>query len=277
MREIFNQTDIDANRQGKLSPSQVEFIKASVNPVTWVWGAGICFILGVPVYLLSDGFAGPMGIIGWVMALVMLVCLGRLALMWNLRRKLLSEPIQSMDGDVTFKKLDALDTLRYNPETSDGQRLLLQGLGGLSAMLPPGDYRFYYLPTRKWLLSSEPLSSEAELIANMVAILGNVLGFNPNDLPGLREQAAAGAVKTAEGHVQIEVLDSVGSDVDLLTGDQACAEIGGVEFFIPPEAANAFIGELRYRVYYYEKKPTDWFSKIRNVTSNTYIAGIEPM
>lgn len=274
MREIFNQADIEANRQGKLSPAQVELIKASANPNIWVWGSVICLVLVGVVYLLSDGFAGALGFLGWVMGLVLLFCAARWLMIWSLRRKLLNDAVTAADGAITFKKLDALDTPRYCAETSDGARLLPQGLPGLSVMLPPGKYRFYYLPTRKWLLSSEPLSGEESLKANLLEVLGSVLGFFPGTLASLRAQAAAGEVNTVEGQPNIETRSS---DVEGEVSYESYADIGGVKFQIPVEATYALIRELRYRLYFYAYQPTDLVSKILSINSETAIAAIEPL
>ncbi len=274
MREIFNQADIEANRQSKLSAAQVELIKASANPNIWVWGSVICLVLVGVVYLLSDGFAGALGFLGWVMGLVLLFCAARWLMIWNLRRKLLNDPVAAADGTVTFKKLDALDTPRYCAETSDGARLLPQGLPGLSVMLPPGKYRFYYLPTRRWLLSSEPLSSEGELKANLIEVLGNILDFDPNILASLRAAAADGEVKMVDGQPNIETRSS---DAQGEVYYESYAEIGGVKFQIPVEATYAIIRELHYRLYCYEDKPTDIGGSILSVNSSISIAGIEPL
>jgi hypothetical protein len=274
MREIFNQSDIDANRQGKLSTAQVESIKAAVNPRVWMWGTVICLVLVGVVFLLSDGFAGALGFVGWIMGLVLLFCLVRWGMIWNLRRKLLNDPVTAADGDVTFKKLDVADRLRYSAETRDGARLYPQGLAGLSAALPPGDYRFYYLPTRRWLLSSEPLSSEAELKANLLEALDGTLGFDPKDLTSLRAQAAAGEVVTVEGQPKIDSLTSGTSEEPYV---QYYVEIGGVRFNISPDASSAFIEKLRYRLYFYETEPANLLQKVINLGDNRLVAGIEPL
>ena len=239
MRELFNQVDIDANRQSKLSPAQVEFIKASANPTVWIWGTVICLGLGVLSGLLfiSMDAAGAVGVLGPILGVVLVFCAVRWATIWNLRRKLLRDQVVAAEGTITFKKLDLFDQLRYSPETMDGKRLFPQGLAGLSVMLPPGDYRFYYLPTRKWLLSSEPLSSETELKANMVEVLGGVFGFNPGDLENLRAQAATGEVKTVEGQPRIDTSSSNESGLPA----KVYATIGEVQFMIPQAAAFAFI------------------------------------
>jgi hypothetical protein len=277
MKELFNQIDIDANRQGKLSSRQEQTIKASVDPKTWIWGAGICLALVVlgGGFLTMIGAGNAFGILGPILGLVLLFCLVRWVMMWNLRRKLLSDPVMAADGTVTFKKLDMLDHLRYSPETIDGKRLLPQGLAGLGVMLPPGDYRFYYLPTQNWLLSAEPFSSEGELQQNLIAVLGDVFGFDSGDLGSLRAQVSSGEVKIAEGPINLESVTSTSSTDD--TSETLYAKIGDVKFVVPAKAGFALIQELNYRVYYYEKKPTNFLSKIISDLSDTYIAAIEPI
>jgi hypothetical protein len=186
----------------------------------------------------------------------------------------LNDPVTAADGDVTFKKLDVADRLRYSAETRDGARLYPQGLAGLSAALPPGDYRFYYLPTRRWLLSSEPLSSEAELKANLLEALDGTLGFDPKDLTSLRAQAAAGEGVTVEGQPKIDSLTSGTSEEPYV---QYYVEIGGVRFNISPDASSAFIEKLRYRLYFYETEPANLLQKVINLGDNRLVAGIEPL
>jgi len=279
MRELFNQVDIDANRQGRLSPEQEKFIKASVDPKTWIWGAGITMALGIlgGGCLVSIGAEGVFGILGPILGVAFLFCAYRWFTMWNLRRKLLNEPVTASDGTITFKKLDAVDIPRYSPETADGKRLYPQGLAGLSVMLPPGNYRFYYLPTRKWLLSSEPLSTEAELKANMTAVLASVFEFDPNEVPSLRMQGESGELKIAEGKPEIETSSVGTSGLEQTLTTDTYATIGGVQFKVPNKAAFAFIPELAYRVYYYEKEPTNFFSKIISMGNKLFIAAIEPL
>ncbi len=279
MQEIFNQADIDANRQGKLTPAQIDAIKAAADPKIWIWGTGLCLGLGLAGgWLLTlMGADSAVGLLGTILGLVTVFCAVRWVMIWNLRRKLLTDEILTAEGTVTFKKLDVTDMWRYSPETADGQRLLPQGLAGVSASLPPGRYRFYYLPTRHWLLSSDPLSSEAELIANLTGVLGSVFGFDPIDLHSLRAQVAAGEAKTVEGQPKIRTHDVATTDTDPRT--EVYAQIGDVEFRVPAEASDAFIPELRYRVYYYdnENKPANFLSKILSRNETVYIAGIEPL
>ena len=277
MREIFNQDDIDANRQGKLSPAQLADIKSATSPRIWVWGTLICLVLAAVVFLLSDGFSGALGFLGWLMAAILLFCLARWVMIWNMRRALLNDRLTMEDGSVTFKKLDALDQLRYSPETRDGKRLYPSGLAGLSAMLPPGDYRFYYLPHRKWLLSAEPLSTEGELTANMIAVLGGVFGFDPADLAALRAQAENGEVETVEGQPKIETFTSTSDETGNVVESRMYANIGGVQFEVPSAEGNALIPNLTYRLYYYASKPTDFVSEILSLNSDVFIAAIEPL
>lgn len=279
MRELFNQTEIDSNRQGKLTPEQMKFIQDAVDPKTWVWGTLITLSLGVlgGGCLATIGAANVFGILGPILGIAFLFCAYRWFTMWSLRRKLLSAPVTVAEGSVTFKKLDMLDAPRYSPETFDGKRLHPQGLAGLNVMLPPGDYRFYYLPPRNWLLSAEPLSTEEEMKANLIEVLGQVFGFDPGDLDSLRIQAASGDAKMVEGQPQIETPPPHSTTDETISSNVTYAAIGGIKFRVPNEAASAFIPELSYRVYYYEKEPANFFSKIINMLSNTYIAAIEPL
>ena len=85
MRELFNQVDIDANRQGRLSPEQEKFIKASVDPKTWIWGAGITMALGIlgGGCLVSIGAEGVFGILGPILGVAFLFCAYRWFTMWS--------------------------------------------------------------------------------------------------------------------------------------------------------------------------------------------------
>lgn len=255
--EIFDTNSIAVNKQRKKSEKQIQEIKDAVKPSLWLRVGlamlvfGGCFFAFL-VYMES----GAASFFGLLLAGVGLFAALRGASSWNLRRKLLAEPVLSAEGTVVFKVQGAvtqfLDMDRYIAETSDGRKLAPLGLAGISPKLPPGSYRFYFLKTRNWLLAAEPLTAEAELLANLNGIRVEAIGF---DLETVRQQASAGQLKTFEGLPKFETRDET-----IYRGDESTTiqhyflSLGEFRFEITPRAYMAIIPDLKHRLHYRDGK-----------------------
>ncbi len=259
MMELFDSNSIAVNKQGKKSEKQIQEIKEAVKPSIWLWvGLAMLVFGGCFFAFLISMESGAASAFGAIIAAVGLFAALRGASNWNLRRKLLAEAVQSAEGTVTFKEQGVagqlIDVDRYIAATSDGRKLAPLGLAGISPKLPPGNYRFYFLKTRNWLLGAEPLSSEAELLANLNGLLEKSIAF---DLASVRQQAQAGQLKTFEGKPKLETKDEsvfrTGED-PLIVPHFFCV-MGDLRFEISMSAHSAIIPDLNHRLYYREGDP----------------------
>jgi hypothetical protein len=252
MQALFDHSAIEANQQGQKSEQQVKEIKAGVNPGIWLYGGLGVLGLGGCFYLVLSTLGGGevVGIFGLLLALVGLFAALRGLATWNLRRKLLAEALQSADGTLTFQATGGLNVTAhsYLAATHDGRQLHPLGLAGLNPQLPPGDYRFYYLNTRNWLLAAAPLSSEAELRANLNAVLASALAY---DLETFRAQARDGQLRTAEGLPKLETDQiSAHSETEMEQTRFYCT-LGALKFEISSTLYAAIIPGLPYRAYFH--------------------------
>ena len=251
---IFDFKSIEANKRGQKSETQIKKIKEAVQPGLWLYGGlGILVFGGCFFAFFSSAGSGAAGAFGWVIAAVGLFAALRGSTTWNLRRKLLAEPIQSAEGTVVFKMAEGaaqlIDADRYIAQTIEGKKLNPIGLAGVSAPLPPGDYRFFYLNTRNWLLEAEPLSTEEELRDNLNEVLANVFGYDKAQLEDFRRQAREGRLKTAEGLLKMDTSQSIAT-VDAPSITEYFCKLGDFEFQLSGRAGIALIANIPYRVYY---------------------------
>jgi hypothetical protein len=252
MQELFDYPSIAMNQQGKKSERQAREIQSATSPSIWLWGGVIILGLGGCFYLvlstLGGGGGGLVGLFVSILGIVGLVAALRGLVIWNLRRQLLSEPVQSAEGTVQFETHNVLAKLvmpdGYRAETFDGQQLHPVGLAGVNPKLPPGDYRFYFLKTRGWLLASEPLYSFDELRATVNDLLASAGGYELAHLEKCRLEASLGQLKTVEGLPKLELL---GGGEDELT-EYFCT-LGEVKFQISGALSNFIYEALSYRAY----------------------------
>lgn len=265
MQKLFDTDSIQANKQGKKSERQIKEIKEAVNPATWLWGGFAVLGLGGCFYLvlatLAGGGGGVIDIFVWILGLAGLFAFLRGLTIWNLRRKLLSEPIQAEDGTVKFIVQGDLASLvesdHYSAETFNGKKLHPIGLAGVNPKLPPGDYRFYFMKTRNWLLASEPLFDEAELRTTVNDLLASAFGYDQAFLENCRTQAGLGQLKTVEGLPKLETkqIGSLNTDVDQLSGIETDSweyyvTLGETKFQVSGPVYEFIYEDLPYRGYY---------------------------
>jgi hypothetical protein len=260
MMEMFDFKSIEANKQGKKSEKQVKEIKEAVNPGIWLWGGLIILVIGGCFYLalstLAGGGGGVVSAFAGVLALAGFFVALRGFTTWNLRRKLLSEPVQTAEGTVKYIMQNALAQLmepdHYSAETYEGRKLHPQGLAGFNPKLPPGDYRFYFLKTRNWLLEPEPLFSEEEMRSALNEHLANVLGYDQAYLEKCRTEARLGQMKTVEGLPKLESSGGGGNSEDGYEEPEYYCTLGEVKFRVSGAINNAIFENLLHRAYFRE-------------------------
>ncbi len=257
MEELFDRKKIAINRAGRLTEEQQALLKADTNPFIWLTMAGVLLLIGAMFGALfsspeSDGSlrALILGIVG----LCLLFSIWRGTRLLIIRSKLLSNELLAETGTVSIKKLDALDQLRYSPETDAGLRLYPGGLAGLSANLPPGRYRFYYLPTQRWLLSAEPLSSLEELTRNYNEILARFFKYSPEDLVKYREMVRTGQLLVADGQFSLVIKPHLTEVPEEFLPDEVL--VGNTTFFVDHEIPGIILSGLSHR-FYYSPTPSD--------------------
>jgi hypothetical protein len=261
MLEIFDLTSIESNKDGKKSDLQIKEIKEAANPGIWLYGGlGVLLLGGCSYAAMSQmGGSSALSFLGILLAGVGLFAALRGFTTWNLRRKLLQEPVQSAEGTVSFKMKNAVAQLieadHFSAETKDGKVLHPIGLAGVNPKLPPGNYRFYYLNTRSWLLASEPLFDEAQMRTNLNAFLATALGYDLTVLENSRTQARLGQIQTVEGLPQIEYREPNLVVPDELQLRRYYCLLGENKFEISDHAKMAIFENLPHRAYYHEDHP----------------------
>jgi hypothetical protein len=256
MEELFDRETIALNRAGKLTDAQQKKLSADTNPNIWLIMSGFLGLVGALFYALLSSPESDLNlryIILGIVGFCLLITAWRGTRLLLMRRKLLSDQLLSETGTVSFKKLDAFDRLRYSPETDGALRLYPGGLAGLSANLPPGRFRFYYLPTQHWLLSAEPISSLEELTRNYNEILARFFKYSQEDLDKYRELARTGQVLVADGPLSFPI-HTVDRDSSHLP---VPLKIGSITFFVDPGIPGIALSGLPHRIYYYP--PDDSF------------------
>ena len=255
MMEMFDLKAVEANKRGQKSEKQIKEIKDAVNPGVWLYGGiGILVFGGCFTSMVSSMDAGgAIGVFGWILAIVGIFAALRGFTTWNLRRKLLSEPVQSAEGTSVFKMAEGVnqlvDTDRYVAETVEGKKLNPLGLAGLSAPFPPGDYRFFYLNSRNWLLGVELLSSEEEIRNNLNDVLARVFGYDKSQLENFRKQAGEGKLKVAEGLLKIDSHESTKINDDDISVTEYFCKLGDFKVQLSSTAAAALFTNIPYRIY----------------------------
>jgi hypothetical protein len=257
MMEIFDTKSIEANKQGKKSEQQIKEIKEAVNPGVWLYGGLGILVFGGCFYAMvtSMDSGGAIGAFAVILAAVGVFAALRGLSIWNLRRKLLAEPVQTGEGTVFFKKQEGLgqitDLDKYVAETTDGKKLNPIGLAGVSAALPPGDYRFFYLKTRNWLLGVEPLFTEDELRNNLNELLADIFGYDKSFLEDCRKQAREGRLKVAEGLPKFSTFKRTPINEDDIVTEEVYCTIGDYKIQVSSRAAAAILSNIPHRIYHH--------------------------
>lgn len=286
MKELFDYPSIEVNKQGKKSGAQIKLIKEATSPRIWLGGGLALLVLGGCFYAflfaIEAGDSG--GIFGLILGALGLVAFLRGAAIWNLNRKLLAEAVQSVEGRVIFTTQEYTDhdvnVHHFIVQTNDKKLLHPLGLAGASASLPPGNYRFYYLNTRNWLLAAEPLSSEEELRQALNDTLAYCFGYDRTHLEQCHREAREGKLIVLEDLPVIEMVERLG--LNILAGKynkniepRFFCTIGDVKFLIPRVGSYAIFKELKHRVYYRETESDTVFGSLMNLMKNKKIEAIE--
>ncbi|PKN92592.1 MAG: hypothetical protein CVU44_13090 [Chloroflexi bacterium HGW-Chloroflexi-6] len=283
MESLFNREEIASNQAGKFSKKQLEDIKTDTNPTMWVVTVGVlaasmgCFF-GL-TSLAGAETGGFMDIMLMICGSCLLFAAWRGGRLFLMRRQMLNGKIETADGEITFKNLEAFSQPRFVPETDDGQRLYVNGLGGARLNLPPGRYRFYYLPTRNWLLSCEPLSSKEELKHNVTEVLAETFGFEMETLEQCHQLAKAGQVQICEGVPEISTVEAQNNASE---GDEnfdapiSFCKIGEVEFRLPSGKLFGILPGIPYRAYYPVNENDSILAKFVQMIKGKNLIAIEP-
>lgn len=245
--KLFDPKSIEMNKQGRKSEKQIKEIKEAIKPGMWLYaGLGILVFGGCFYSFAASASSSGVGVFGWIIVMIGLFAMMRGFTTWNLRRKLLAEPVQSAEGTVS---------INFAAETTEGLALAPQGLAGLKASLPPGDYRFFFLKTRSYLLSAEPLSSEEELRNGLNEALAAAIGYDKSQLTEFRKQAQDGTLKTMQGEPKLDTHQSSttvqeqGEQHETAVTNYSCT-LGEIKFDISNETYSAILNDIAYRIYY---------------------------
>jgi uncharacterized MnhB-related membrane protein len=250
MEELFDREAIAINRTGRLTANQRKLLSADSNPKIWLIMSGFLGLVGALFYALLSSPESDVNFRNLVLGIVglcLLFSVWRGTRLLMMRYKLLSDQLLSETGTVSCKKLDALDRMRYSPETDGGLRLYPGGLAGLSANLPPGRFRFYFLSTQRWLLSAEPISSLEELTRNYNEILARFFKYSQEDLAIYREMARTGQVLIVDGPLSFPFTGDTTEERFL----PVPLKIGSITFLVEPEIPAIALSGVPHRIYYY--------------------------
>jgi hypothetical protein len=250
MMEIFDRKAIEANKRGEKTEEQVKQIKEAVQPGLWLYfGLGILVFGGCFSAMMSAmGGGGAISFFGWIIAAVGLFAALRGFSSWNVRRKILADKVQTAEGTVS---------LQFDAETTEGLKLAPMGMAGMKASLPPGDYRFFFLETRSYLLGAEPLSTEEELRKGLNEALANAIGYELSELDEFRKQEQEGKLKKLEGLPKVDMSQSSatvyeqGEQHEVTVFNYSCT-LGDIKFDISAETHFAVLKDIPYRIYYRE-------------------------
>jgi len=286
MKELFDFPSIETNKQGKKSEAQIKLMQEALSPRIWLGGGLALLVIGGCFYafLLAIEAGDSGGIFGLILGAAGLAAFLRGASIWNLNRKIFAEPVQSAEGEVIFTtqeyKDHDVDLHRFIAQTDDKRLLYQLGLAGTSLSLPPGKYRFYYLNTRNWLLSAEPLSSEEELRQSLNKTLAYCFGYDMAHLEQCRQEAREGKLKALEDRPVIEMVERLG--LKILAGKYGkniqplfYCTMGEVKFLIPRIGSYAMFKELKHRVYYRETESDTVFGSLMNLMKNKTVEAVE--
>ena len=286
MKELFDYPSIEVNKQGRQSEAQIKLIKEATSPRIWLGDGLALLVLGGCFYsfLIAIEAGDSGGIFGLILGAAGLAAFLRGAAIWNLNRKLLAEPVQSAEGQVIFTTQEYtdhdVDFHRFIAQTNDKKLLYLLGLAGASLSLPPGKYRFYYLNTRNWLLSAEPLSSEEDLRESLNETLAYCFGYDMAHLEQCRQEAREGKLIALEDQPVIEMVERLG--IKIVAGKynkniepRFFCIMGDVKFLIPRVGSYAIFKELKHRVYYRETESDTVFGNLMNLMKNKRIEAVE--
>lgn len=277
---------IEANKQGRKSEAQIKTIREATGNSIWLGGGLALLVFGGCFYafLFALESAGAFGPFALILGITGLAAFARGAHIWNLNRKLNADTIQSAEGEIVFAEhpnaKEHKDLNRFTALAKDGKRLNPMGNPGASPELPPGKYRFYFLNTRNWLLSAEPLASEDEMRRSLNEILAHGFGYDMAHLEKCRREAREGKLSTLEGIPRIEITATLKDSIKY--GRQAYihapifyCSIEDIKFLIPRGGSYAMINKLKHRVYYRQAESETIFGDLINLMKDKKVEAIE--
>lgn len=252
----------NANRQGTLTDEQKKYIVSATTVRAWGIAGGLVVLVGALTICVFSALEAPgaIGIISVILGLGLLFCLFRGAQMLLLRRALFSDKILATQGQVTFVSGGITDPSKYITETGDDLKLKVIGLAGVGVTLRPGPYRFYYLPTRSWLLSAEPLASESELNANLMETLA---AANNWDISQIKQWSQLSPAQLAEQQIYMQEgpvttaftpASTPIHDDDEYREPEYYYQLDDLKFPVSEPAHSALLDGLRYRLYYNDEQ-----------------------
>lgn len=206
---LTDPASLAANRGGALSAEQRIRLEREARRSGWVAAVGMV-VIGVgfmaPLLLALGVFGGaageqinavcaaPVALIGVGLLVLAVVALASARHRSRLLREDLAGGVEQVEGEVTFTRRGY--EARLDPRPRPGSPIvgpLERPLPSRPVELPPGRYRFFFLPQSRTLLSAEPLTPVATGAAFPPAadpLLG-LPGYRPAPAPYLAEAGAA--------------------------------------------------------------------------------------
>jgi hypothetical protein len=155
--DLTQAADVAANQRGEISPRQrlaFDEVARVANRPALIMIAIIAILFALPIMLLwqtpgsiGDKLSATVVVIAFVAAIIIVPFLRERAQSINHRQEILNGQIVQAAGEVRWQFTHAI------ARTTDRQ---LQSIYG-PLTLPPGNYRFYYLPKSGGLLSAEKI------------------------------------------------------------------------------------------------------------------------
>lgn len=206
---LTDPASLATNRGGALSAEQRIRLEREARRSGWVAAVGMV-VVGVgfmaPLLLALGVFGGaageqinavcaaPVALIGVGLLVLAVVALASARHRSRLLREDLAGGVERVEGEVTFTRRGY--EARLDPRPRPGTPIvgpLERPLPSRPVQLPPGRYRFFFLPQSRTLLSAEPLTPMAAGAAFPPAadpLLG-LPGYQPAPAPYLAEAGAA--------------------------------------------------------------------------------------
>jgi hypothetical protein len=153
----FNQSDLEANRQGLMSPAQRDAIRQEHFARASAWGLGAL----IPIAVVVVRPQGTEGLGIWLFVIFAAVCVGfSLWQIFNLQSILAQNELKHVEGQLSYPLADMLPRRASPPYIEvDGEEFNVT-LPVQKAFVPGWTYRLYYLPSRQRLLSAEVISDK---------------------------------------------------------------------------------------------------------------------
>jgi hypothetical protein len=183
---LTSQTAVRTNKRGEFTKSQRNRLSEMLRPSIFWWFGLFFVVLGVSSILsqlLDEGRAIDLPTVAFGLMMIGIGSLAVLVVIWlHLRRYLL---LRGLDKEVITHGLGQV-RWRWRDYRAEINGRRLKAPAGLS--LPPGDYEFYYVAKRRWLLSAESISEIGSVnLTKLLSVLAQTNGFTLEDLAANRE------------------------------------------------------------------------------------------